>query len=164
MFTKRVVAGGDPARATVRPLAAGAAGATSSSNAYVWRGAYLAELTFVTEDTKLTPEAMARANEQSRGASAKDIGGRLPGAIDPPPSASALPTALRLALGVAYYPKDALGMNGIGPVAVGYYKDGEKRWRDVALARTSVVAYKARSGAFLLMWGGLSHVEVDNVR
>jgi hypothetical protein len=39
MFTKRTVADGDPARATVKPLAAGASGATSSSNAYVWRGA-----------------------------------------------------------------------------------------------------------------------------
>jgi len=155
MFTKRVVADGDPARATVRPLAAGAAGATSSSNAYVWRGAYLAELTFVTEDTKMTPEAMARANEQSTGAIAKDIGGRLPGAIDPPPSASALPAALRLPLGVAYYPKDALGMNGIGPIAVGYYKDGEKRWRDVALARTDVAAAKEAFRAFRLKAGSL---------
>src|SRR5579883_2306321 len=79
MFTKRVVADGDPARATVKPLAAGAAGATSSSNAYVWRGQYLSELTFVTEDTKMTPADMARANEQSTGVIAKDIGSRLPG-------------------------------------------------------------------------------------
>ncbi len=55
MFSGRVVAEGDPVRATVKPLDAGGAGATSSSNAYVWRGQYLAELTFVTEDTKMTP-------------------------------------------------------------------------------------------------------------
>ena len=91
MFTKRVVADGDPARATVRPLQAGAAGATSSSNAYVWRGQYLVELTFVTEDAKMTPEAMARANDLSTGAIARDIGSRLPGAAELPGPAAALP-------------------------------------------------------------------------
>ena len=94
MFTKRVVADGDPARATVKPAAAGAAGATSSSNAYVWRGPYLVELTFVTEDTKMTPAQMAQ-NEQATGAIAKDIGGKLPGPTDLLPAAAALPAAQR---------------------------------------------------------------------
>ncbi|HTQ42634.1 MAG TPA: DUF6599 family protein, partial [Polyangiaceae bacterium] len=85
MFTKRVVADGDPAKTTVKALAAGAAGATSSSNAYVWRGQYLAELTFVTEDTKMTPQQMAQANETATGAIAKDIGSKLPGSTDLPP-------------------------------------------------------------------------------
>jgi hypothetical protein len=155
MFTKRVVADGDPVRATVRPLAAGAAGATSSSNAYVWLGAYLAELTFVTEDTKMTPEAMARANEQATGSIAKDIGGRLPGAVDLPPSARVLPTAARIPLGIAYYPRDALGLTAIGPVAVGYYKDGEKRWRDVGFARAEAAAAKESFRAFRLKAGSM---------
>lgn len=135
MFTKRVVADGDPARATVRPLAAGGVGATSSSNAYVWRGQYLVELTFVTEDAKMTPEAMARANDRATGAIARDMGSRLPGAAEPPGAAAALPLPSRIPLGVAYYPKDALGLRAIGPVAVGYYKDGEKRWRSIAASR-----------------------------
>ena len=161
MFTKRVVADGDPARATVQPLAAGAAGATSSSNAYVWRGQYLAELTFVTEDTKMTPQAMAQANRVTTGAIAKDIGDKLPGPTDLPPAAAALPTASRLPLGISYTLKDALGVSGIGPVAVGYYKDGDKRWRDVAVGRTSDAAAddaaRARDGfrAFKLQKGSL---------
>ena len=155
MFTKRVVADADPARATVKPLMAGAAGAASSSNAYVWRGQYLAELTFVTEDTKMTPGDMARANERSTGAIAKEIGNRLPGAVATPASASSLPSPLRIPLGVAYYPKDALGLSGIGPVAVGYYKDGDKRWRDVAMARSDVEAAKEAFRAFKLKPGSL---------
>jgi hypothetical protein len=135
MFTKRVVADGDPARATVKPLAAGGAGATSSSNAYVWRGQYMVELTFVTEDAKMTPEAMARANERATGAIARDIGSRLPGAAEPPGAAATLPQASRIPLGVSYHPKDALGLRAIGPVAVGYYKDGDKRWRSIAVSR-----------------------------
>jgi hypothetical protein len=138
MFTKRVVADGDPARASVKPLGAGGAGAISSSNAYVWRGLYLVELTFVTEDPKMTPEAMAAANERSTGAIAQGIGAKLPGSTDPPGGAAVLPAQSRLPLGIAYDPKDALGMSGIGPVAVGYYQDGEKRWRDVAIVRSDV--------------------------
>ena len=153
MFTKRVVADGDPARATVRPLAAQAAGATSSSNAYVWRGAYFAELTFVTDDTKMTPEAMARANELATGVIAKDIGSRLPGPTDLPPAAAALPAASRISLGIAYYPKDAPGLSAVGPIAVGYYKDGEKRWRDVAIVRPDAESAKEAFRGFKLKPG-----------
>jgi hypothetical protein len=148
MFTKRVVADGDPASASVKALAAQAAGATSSSNAYVWRSTYLAELTFVTEDTKMTPEAMALANEHSTAAIAKEIGSRLPGSTDLPPSAAVLPEAGRLPLGIAYYPKDALGMTAVGPLAVGYYQDGEKRWRGVAGVRSDVESAKETFRAF----------------
>jgi hypothetical protein len=155
MFTKRVVADSDPARATVKPAAFGAVGATSSSNAYVWRGSYLVELTFVTEDTKMTPDQMARQNEVSTGAIARDIGGRLPGPTDLPPAASALPTTSRLPLGIAYHPKEALGASGVGPAAVGYYGDGEKRWRAVAVVRSDTEGAKEVFRAFKLKPGSL---------
>jgi hypothetical protein len=148
MFTKRVVADGDPANASVKALSAQAAGAASSSNAYVWRASYLAELTFVTEDTKMTPEAMALANERSTAAIAREIGSRLPGPTDLPPSAAILPEAERLPLGIAYYPKDALGITGVGPLAVGYYEDGDKRWREVACVRSDVESAKEIFRAF----------------
>ncbi len=155
MFTKRVVADGDPARATVRPFAAGAAGATSSSNAYVWRGPYLAELTFVTEDTKMTPQAMAAANERATGAIAKEIGARLPGTTDLLPAAAALPAPQRIPLGIAYYPKDALGLTAVGPMAVGYYQDGDKRWRAIATFRANADDAKEAFRAFKLRPGAL---------
>ena len=155
MFTKRVVADADPARATVKPLDAGAAGATSSSNAYVWRGRYLVELTFVTEDTKMTPAGMARENEQSTGAIARQIGDKLPGGAGPLASAAALPVASRVRLGVAYYPKDALGVSSIGPAAVGYYREGQKRWRDVAIVRENSDGAKEVLRAFKLKPGSL---------
>jgi hypothetical protein len=153
MFTKRVVAEGDPARATVKPLSAGAAGAMSSSNAYVWRGAYLVELTFVTEDTKITPQQMAQYNERSTGTIAKEIGSKLPGSNDLLPSAAALPVPSRIPLGLAYHPKDALGLTGVGPLAVGYYKEGDKRWREVAAVRDGAEAAKEVLRAFRLRPG-----------
>ncbi len=155
MFTKRVVADGDPARASVRPLQAGAAGAESSSNAYVWRGLYLAELTFVTEDTKMSALAIAHTSDRATGTIAKEIGGGLPGSTDLPASAAALPVDGQLPLGIAYYPKDALGLARIGPVAVGYYKNDEKRWRDVAMVRTDVEGAKEVFRAFRLRPGSL---------
>jgi hypothetical protein len=153
MFTKRVVADGDPARASVKPLSAGAGAAMSSSNGYVWRGAYLVELTFVTEDAKMTPEEMARANERSTGAIAQAIGRALPAAPSLPASARWLPAASRLALGIAYYPKDTPVLAGIGPAAVGYYKDGDKRWRDLAAAAADPEAAKETFRAFKLKPG-----------
>jgi hypothetical protein len=155
MFTKRVVADGDPAAATVKPAAFGAVGATSSSNAYVWRGSYLVELTFVTEDTKMTPEQMAVQNEKATGAIAAEIGGRLPGPTDLPPAAAALPAPQRLPLGIAFHPKEALGVSGVGPAAVGYYKDGDKRWREVAVVRPDAEGAKEAFRAFKLKPGSL---------
>jgi hypothetical protein len=155
MFTYRVVADGDPARATVKPMTAGALAATSSSNAYVWRGQYLVELTFVTENTKMTPAQMAQANDQTTGAIARDIGGKLPGPTSLLPSAAALPEPSRIQLGIAYQPKNALGFTGIGPIAVGYYKDGDKRWRDLALVRADADAAKEAFRAFKLKAGAI---------
>jgi hypothetical protein len=155
MFTKRIVADGDPSAATVKPAAFGAVGATSSSNAYVWRGSYLVELTFVTEDTKMTPEQMAVQNEKATGAIAREIGAKLPGPTDLPPAAAALPVTSRVPLGIALHPKEALGVSGVGPAAVGYYKDGEKRWRDVAILRPDIEGAKEVFRAFRLKPGSL---------
>jgi uncharacterized protein DUF6599 len=157
MFTERVVAEGDPARASVHEAPFKSLGAMSSSNAYVWHGQYLVELTFVTEDTKITPEQMATANQESTGVIAKQIGARLPGGDDRPPAATALPAASQLPLGIAYYPKGGLGLTGVGPMAVGYYKDGDRRWRQIAVvgkdadaAKETFRAFKQRPGSLPL--------------
>jgi hypothetical protein len=68
---------------------------------------------------------------------------------------------------VAYYPKDALGLSAIGPVAVGYYKDGEKRWRAVAAKRDDAAgagevfrAFKLRPGSAPIKGVGDEAVQV----
>jgi hypothetical protein len=155
MFTKRVVADGDPARASVHEAPFKSLGAMSSSNAYVWRGQYLAELTFVTEDTKITPEQMASANQESTGVIARQLGARLPGGDDRPPAVTALPAASQLPLGVAYYPKGGLGLSGVGPMAVGYYKNGERRWRQIAVVGKDAEAAKETFRAFKQKPGSL---------
>ena len=109
------------------------AAATRTSGA----GQYLAELTFVTEDTKMTPAAdgagqRARARARSRRRSAT----KLPGATDLP--ARRRGAAGRLAHPARHrvLPEGRAGpARASAPIAVGYYKDGEKRWRAVATIR-----------------------------
>ncbi len=132
MYTKRVVADGDPAKATVKPLDAGGYGAIGKSNAYVWKGAHLIELTFNTEDPKATKDTIAKANEKVTSVIAKEIGAKLPGEVALP-SATALPRANMIPLGLQFFPKDAFGVTNVGPTAIGFYQEGDKRYRFVAI-------------------------------
>jgi hypothetical protein len=133
MYTLRVVAG-DPAEpSTPKPLAAGAAGAIGTGRAYVWRGQYLAELQYVNENE--APDQLAKSSETILTTVGKDIGKRLPGAEALPPAAAMLPSENRVSQGIVFHPKDVLGYPGIGPGAIGFYKDGERRWRVLAIVK-----------------------------
>ncbi len=133
MFTKRVVADSDPMKLSVKPLGAGGEGALGKSNAYVWKGDYLVELTYNTEDPKATKEIITRANEVATAAIAREIGAKLPASPDLP-GLKVLPREQLLPLGVQMMPKDALGVTNLGPTVIGAYKDGEKRYRIVTIA------------------------------
>jgi hypothetical protein len=135
MFTLRVVAG-DPADTTIqqpRPLAAGGAGAIGTGRAYVWRGTHLAELQYVNENE--SPEQLTKSSETILTAVAKDLGQRLPGATSLPPAAQLLPAEARVPNGILFQPKDVLAWKGVGPGAIGFYKDGDRRWRVVAIVK-----------------------------
>ncbi|MBS2011846.1 MAG: hypothetical protein JST00_03070 [Deltaproteobacteria bacterium] len=133
MFTLRVVAG-DPAEpSTPKPLEAGAAAAIGTGRAYVWRGQHLAELQYVNEQE--SPAQLAKSSDAILREVAKDLGAKLPGPAALPPAAQALPSEHRLANGIVFNPKDVFTWNGVGPGAVGYYKDGDRRWRVVAIVK-----------------------------
>lgn len=133
MYTLRVVAG-DPAEpSTPKPLAAGAAGAIGTGRAYVWRGQHLAELQYVNENE--SPEQLAKSSEAILTTIGKEIGQRLPGAITLPPAAQILPTEKRVPNGIVFQPKDVFGWKATGPGAVGFYKDGDRRWRVLAIVK-----------------------------
>lgn len=134
MFTKRVVGDGDPAdEATPRPVEGGGAAALGLGNAYLWRGLYLAEVTY--NDESAAEAGIKAASERLLPPLLKDIGSKLPGDTGAPPSVAALPKDGRLPLGVRYLTKDLLGIEGVGGGALGYYKDGAKRYRIAALTR-----------------------------
>lgn len=154
MYTStRVVADRDPAdKSMPKPLAAGGAGAIGTGRAYVWRGQHLAELQYNNEQE--SPEELAKSSETILTALAKEMGQKLPGPTALPPSAAMLPTEHRIPNAIAFQPKDVLGFKGVGPAAMGFYQDGDKRWRvlsivkdDAEQAKDAFKAIKAKPGS-----------------
>jgi hypothetical protein len=132
-FTKRVVADADPKESAPEPLTAGGAGAIGTGIAYVWRGDYVAELSY-TNDVE-SPDQIKQSSRRILPAIGQALGQAMPGETAPPPAVQALPEQHRIRLGVSYTPKDALDISGVGPGATGYYADGDKRWRVLSIVR-----------------------------
>lgn len=135
MFTLRVVGDGDPASEVTPSRIEGASlGAAGVGNALVVRGPFLAEIVF-TDESAGSAAALRKAAEPHLVPLAKAIGAKLTGDPSPPPAVALLPPAGQLPLGVRYHTKDVLGIVGVGPGAVGYYREGEKRYRVAAMLR-----------------------------
>jgi hypothetical protein len=134
MFTKRVVGDGDPALPdTPKPTSGGGAAALGVGNAYLWRGLYLAEITY--NDESAAEIAIKAAGEKLLKPLVYEIGSKLPGDMSLPASAQALPLEQQLPLGIRLVTKDALGVQGIGGGAYGYYQEGDKRYRILSMVR-----------------------------
>lgn len=132
-YTKRVVADADPLAITLTELHAGASGALGSGIAYVWRGEHLGELSYTNELEP--PDKMKESAKQVLPDIARAVGEKLPLDASPLPPVALLPEEHRLPMGVSYLLGDLFGMSGLGPGAIGFYKDGDKRWRVVVLVR-----------------------------
>lgn len=136
MFTKRVVADSDPVESAPRKLEAGAAGAIGTGRAYIWKGPYLVELQYANEQE--TPAQMKASSEKLLVPIGTEVGGKLPGPPTLPAAAAKLPTDKLVPLGILFSPKDVMGIDGAGPGAAGFYKDGEKRYRILSIVRDDV--------------------------
>jgi hypothetical protein len=136
MFTKRVVADGDPKGEGVpKPLAAGAAGAIGTGRAYVVRGTYLVELQYNSDSE--SPQQLAASSLKALTAIGHDIGEKLPGEAVVPTSAKALPADGLVPNGVQYLMKDVPGFGAIGPAAFGFYDQAGVRTRVLSVVRSS---------------------------
>jgi len=132
-FTKRVVADADPVEAAPAKLDAGGMAAMGTGIAYVWRGMHVAELSYTNELE--SPDQLKQSALKAIPAIAKPMGDKLPGDKAPPKAVAALPTQSLIEMGVSYVTGDLLGIKGLGSGAMGYYKDGAKRWRVIAVTR-----------------------------
>ncbi len=132
-FTKRVIADADPADNAPAALDAGGAGALGTGIAYVWRGMYVAELSYTNEVE--SPDQLKASSKRVLPDVAQALGGKLPGDKLPPAAVQALPAEHRVPMGVGFDARDALDVSGAGPGAEGFYKDGDKRWRVLAIVR-----------------------------
>ncbi|MGC4092138.1 MAG: hypothetical protein QM756_30500 [Polyangiaceae bacterium] len=126
-FTKRVVADADPLESAPAPIPGGSAAALGSGMAYVFRGELVAELRYVHELE--SPDQLRASSARILPLIAREIGERLPGDKSLPPSVQKLPEANRIASGVSYEYRDLLSVSGAGRGAVGFYKNGELRYR-----------------------------------
>ena len=132
-YTKRIVADADPADTKTKALAVGGAGALASTIAYVWRGLYVAELSYVNDSE--SPDALRQSAALILPELAKSIADSLQGDIQLPDTASLLPTADRIPMGIVYEPRDVLGIQGAGPGAYGFYATDSRRFRLAILER-----------------------------
>jgi hypothetical protein len=152
MFTKRTVGDGDPAdEATPRPAEGGGAAALGVGNAYLWRGQYLVELTY--NDESSAEAAIKAAGDKLLPPLLKEMGAKLPGEAQPLPAVAALPKESRLPMGVSFATKDALGVDGVGPGAIGYYREGDKRWRVLSIVRADAEQAKDVVATFAKITG-----------
>jgi len=133
-YTKRVVADADPIDTKTKPLAVGGAGALASTIAYVWRGLYVAELSYVNDNE--SPDALRQSAAIILPELAKSVGSSVPGDTRLPDTASLLPGADRVSMGIVYEPRDILGVQGIGPGSFGFYAADKRRYRIAILERT----------------------------
>lgn len=136
MFTKRVVADGDPKGEGVpKPFAAGAAGAIGTGRAYLVRGTYLVEIQYNSDSE--TPEQLAVSSNKVLTELGRLVGGKLPGDAVVPASARALPADGLVPNGVQYLMRDVPGFGAIGPAAFGFYDKDGVRTRVLSVVRTS---------------------------
>jgi hypothetical protein len=135
MFTKRVVSDGDPARGDApKQMKVDGEGAAGVGTAWLWKGSLFVELTYTNE--KQTPEQVASTSAPLLEAMAAAITRRLPGSASLPAAVSRLPQAQRLPLGVMFQPSDAFDVEGGGAGAIGFYRDGDKRYRILSIVRS----------------------------
>lgn len=145
MFTKRVVADGDPKGEGVpKPFPAGAAGAIGTGRAYLVRGAYLVEIQYNSDSE--TPEQLAASSKRALTELGRVVGEKLPGDATPPPSAKALPAEDLVPNGVQYLVKDVPGFGAIGPAAFGFYDQAGVRTRVLSVVRASEAEAKTTFG------------------
>jgi hypothetical protein len=149
MFTKRVVGDGDPAADYVpKPIEGGARAALGHGNAYVVRGPHLVELVYT--DDNANEATLKKRGDELLPALVKAIGEKLPGPSEPPASVRALASAERLPLGERVHTKEVLGQKlpDGQAAAVGYYRDGDRRWRTLAVGLADDAAAKDLVAAF----------------
>ncbi|MCA9592787.1 MAG: hypothetical protein KC776_05735 [Myxococcales bacterium] len=139
-YTKRVIADGDPLEVAPAKLEAGGAAAMGTGIAYVWRGPFVAELSYTNELE--SPDQLKATSAKVIPPIAQKIGEQLSGDKEAPSAVAALATDKRVPMGVSFEAKDLLDVSGVGPGALGFYKDGDKRWRELSLVRDDEAAAK----------------------
>lgn len=132
-FTDSLIGERDPLQLTARPLDAPGLGVLDGDRVASCLGRYVVSLSYVDESEPAERRAAAAAARLPE--AARRLLAALPAEADLPLSVQKLPRAHRIPLGARLVAGDALGVAGMGMGALGYYRDGDKRWRVLAIVR-----------------------------
>ena len=136
MFTHRVTSGEDPTRPDMPKKAElGAPGAMGTGSLYAAKGPYLLELSYVNSEESGDEKKLKASAEKHLPGIARGILEKLPGSAAPPPAVALLPAEHLVPMGVSFTMAKALGVDGTGNGAHGFYKDGDRRYRVLALLK-----------------------------
>jgi hypothetical protein len=132
-FTEQLLEGTDPAELGVQPFDAPGVAVRDATAASAWRGSELLWLRYTSSE--LPPAAeLARASEGLPDL-VRALAASFPAEPGLPAAVERLPERQRIPLGVRLLDSDAVGVPGLGRVALGHYQDGSKRWRVLASVR-----------------------------
>jgi len=137
-FTRRVLGDSDPKEVSSKPLEVAGVAAQGTGIVYLWRGRYVAELSYTNDQE--SPEQLASSSQSAIPALARSLAERLPGDRALPKAAAALPGQGLLPLGTSVQLDRLFGVEGTGPGATGYYEAAGQRWRQVAVVTADEAA------------------------
>jgi hypothetical protein len=136
MFAHRITSDEDPARADMpRKVDVGSPAAMGTGSLYAWKGPYLLELSYVNTEESGDEKKLKASAEKVLPTIARGVIEKLPGNAFLPPSVARLPAENQLPLGVSYALTNALGVEGTGGGAIGYYREGDRRYRVLVLTK-----------------------------
>lgn len=136
LYANKLTSDGDPARPDMsRKTDIGQPAALGTGSLVATKGAYLLELAYVNTGESGDADKLRASADKILPSIARDIVSKLPGTYAPPSAVSKLPTEQQLPFGVTLTLQDALGAPGTGVAAVGYYQDGDKRYRVLSIVK-----------------------------
>ena len=136
LYASKVISDADPARPDIpRKVDVGSPAALGTGNLIAAKGTYLLELAYVNTAESGDADKLRASADKILPPIAKEILAKLPGTNAVPVTVTKLPTDQQLPFGVSLTLQDALGAPGTGVAAVGYYKDGDKRYRVLSIVK-----------------------------
>jgi hypothetical protein len=139
-FTAATLGENDPAQLGLKALDDAGSALFQSDDVLGWRGRHVFWLHY--SDEQRPPSDNRLAAKHHLPELAQSLGHALPGEDGLPLAVQRLPEAQRVPLGVRLVLGDALGVAGLGMSAQGYYAEGSKRWRVIAIVRPDAESAK----------------------
>lgn len=136
LYANKVTSDADPVRPDIpRKTDVGAPAALGTGNLLASKGNYLLELAYVNTAESGDADKLRASADKILPPIAKEILAKLPGTFALPVTVTKLPTEQQVPFGVTLTLADALGAPGTGVAGVGYYKDGDKRYRVLSIVK-----------------------------